>query len=134
MELKRRFGGPTKNRTRADKFELRLQVFEAYSALRDFGEVARELGKPPTTVRGLYLRACADVTGEQPKGSRKQRRLTGFHPAGHARTCGKCRSAQRVEDMCPAARALVGPAELVPPHGTARLPANVPAIEAKSEV
>lgn len=96
----------TGRRARADIYTRRLRVWDAYEQTKNFARVGKQLGIPATTVRGLFLKACADIYGSAPLGRvAKKRRTFGFHPEDHAANCQRCRNPKIFEEMCPAARA-----------------------------
>jgi hypothetical protein len=105
-EARRQTRTPPRRR-RQDQYQRRLDVWDAYHNCGMFAPIARELGVSDSTIQGIYLQASRDILGiDSPRGrSRRTRLLQGFDPHTHTQTCGQCRTASRLEQMCVAAQA-----------------------------
>jgi hypothetical protein len=93
-------------RQRPDQYEMRLKVWDAYQQYANFSDVAQFVGRPRSTVQGIYLQVSCDILGALTgiTRTRKQRFLQGFDPRTHTEQCTVCRRASSIEEMCMPAR------------------------------
>lgn len=95
----------TRLRVHVKDLKLRLRVWDRLTKGATFKALAKQLGKPLSTVRDLYTKAALDICGALPPRGRRPRLLVAFNPDTHLTTCPTCSKAPRVEDFCPAGRA-----------------------------
>jgi hypothetical protein len=109
MRLKHALYPPArvKRRTRWNKLEQRLQVWDMYSELRSFRATASRLGLSSRSVRRAWATALLDIQGRRPEGySVKSRRVADVTPEALAldwAQCSRCSRADSVDDpkeMC----------------------------------
>jgi len=96
-----------KHRSRPDKYEIKLKIWDKYQELKNYAAVAKELRLPRTTVEETYVSVYKDIIGTSLKGKKLRDKRAAGTPKNHFQECTKCKCATRFEDMCPAGRALV---------------------------
>jgi hypothetical protein len=95
-------------RRRYDKARFYLEVFDRASRGGTFAAIATAVGRPVATVKSAFVAANRIIFGASPgKPSKKTAPLVGFEPDTHFEKCRTCRSAQSIEEFCPAARGYV---------------------------
>jgi hypothetical protein len=95
-----------KRRARNDGYSRKLEIWDTYQELKNCAAVGRKLNLPRTTVEEKYISVFKDIMGINPPRRLREKRAAGT-PKNHFQECTKCKFAKRVEDMCPAGRALV---------------------------
>ena len=109
-----------KKRSRLDKVDSYLKVYDLAEAGETFTQISRTVSKPVSSVKSVYLAARRNIFVEIPAGagippteapSKRHAPRAEFDDArnieDHVSKCAVCRKAERFEDMCPQARAFV---------------------------
>jgi len=104
-----RFMPKRRVRRRSDKTEFYLAVYDRALDGQTFAKIAAALRRSISTVKSAYLTARRHIFGRAGGLSKTRAPLAGFEQ-DHIETCLICRKAQKVEDMCPAARTYVSEA------------------------
>lgn len=104
--LRKHRWNPPKTRNRPDKIAKALETWVSYEERKCFTEVARHLGRPISTVKGQYVRACVLLFGQRPSGSIKQRRAgivadPAWQFEAHLGLCNRCQKADSADKFCP---------------------------------
>ncbi len=106
-ELREQTHHRRRKRTRADKVDFHLQVFDMASTGRTFRAIARVLSSRVSTVKSAYLSASSRIFGSDTIPSKytlvERRTFAGFDEHTHMQECGLCKAAKTQEEFCKAA-------------------------------
>src|SRR5262249_36854311 len=100
--------GTRKTRSRLDKVDFYLQVYDLGTQGETFSAIAARLGRRLSTVKSAFVAAGINIFGPQGAPTKRELPLIGFDPENHFQKCAVCKQAERVEEFCPQARAYVG--------------------------
>ena len=107
-ELREQTHHRRRKRTRADKVDFHLQVFDMASKGKTFRVIARVLSSRVSTVKSAFLSASSRIFGSDTIPSKdtlaETRTFAGFDKHTHMQKCGICKSAEDPKDFCDAAR------------------------------
>jgi hypothetical protein len=111
QEIRRAKEPVSPSRRRHDKDDFNLQVYDRAIQNEPFTKIARELGRPVTTVKTAFVRTRLKIYGEH---SQSRKAVAGDALTAdvdlqkHFATCSTCSKAKTSDNLCPPIRAHLG--------------------------